>query len=224
MPWTTQQHISTSNTGTGTTLAQAFASSPTVNNILVVCGVCYDSGGTVTITIADTIGNTWNTFANFPFRSATAGITGYIWWCQNNSTAADTVTITLHNTTAGRELYIAEFVPPAGTVASDGTSGGAQGTSGTIATPTITTSDSDDLLLNYVSSANAQTVHTPWTQLETQQGDTFNIILDVAAGTTAPNATQTSGTFASLVAALGTTGGSSAASHFPQFSAIPFMP
>jgi hypothetical protein len=183
MPWTTQQHISTSNTGTGTTLAQAFASSPTVNNILVVCGVCYDSGGTVTITIADTIGNTWNTFANFPFRSATAG-----------------------------------------TVASDGTSGGAQGTSGTIATPTITTSDSDDLLLNYVSSANAQTVHTPWTQLETQQGDTFNIILDVAAGTTAPNATQTSGTFASLVAALGTTGGSSAASHFPQFSAIPFMP
>jgi hypothetical protein len=195
----TSNHTSTSTASGVNTLALAYGSSPTVNNVLVVVGVTYSSASVVSL--ADSIVNTWSSFANLPYASTTDGATLGMWWCINKSTAADTVTLTWTGTATGCELYVAEFVP-SGVVSVDGTSGGAQGTTGTINTPTITTTGSSDLLLAYCSSANALTVNTPWTLLGTQSGDDVIYALGQPAGTYNPNFTQTSGTFAAVIGAL----------------------
>lgn len=179
-----------------------YLSSPTSGNLLVAFTTGNGATGT-NCTIADTRGFTWQRLPLF--QSSTGGDTLTAFWTFATATGAEGVTMTWVGATWS-ETHIAEFSGVPLSAVLDGPAQTAQGTSATINTPSFTTKFPDDLILHYVTCGNSGTPNSPWTLIDATAGDPTSCQLDVGPGTYNPNVTQTSGTFASMVFALGASG------------------
>lgn len=176
-----------------------YLSNVTSGNFLVAFTAGTAQGGT-NCTIADTRGFTWQRLPLF--SSSTANVTQTAFWAFATASGAEGVTMTWTGV-AWSETHVAEFSGvPLGAVL-DGAAIQAQGTAATINTPSFTTTLPDDLILNYCTCGNTGAVNSPWTVIDNTAGDPTSCQLDVAPGTYAPNVTQTSAVFASLVFAFG---------------------
>lgn len=183
---------------------KAFASSPTTGNLIVCAGAAYATGQT--ITVSDTIGNTW-TKNSFSCTDASDTIT--ICWAINKSTAADTVS--LGPTTAGGEMYIAEFSGVPTSAGQDGSAATNQNTTGAPVSA-ITTSFVNDLILSYASINGTLTVGAPWTAAATVTGDGgLGYYAPGSTGTFSPAFTQSpAGSWGGITIAIGAAGGAAA--------------
>ena len=190
-----QKSSTTSNCTTA-----AWASSVTSGDLLVL-GLFNSTSSSATISsITDTVGTSYSSYL---FGSSAHGSSYAIAYGLAGGTGANSSAITWSTGTAGAVIW-GEFSGAPGAIVIDGAGVKAEVTSGTVTTPTITTTMSDDLVLHLARSGNTMTVGSPWTVVVTVAN---NIALayqaDVTAGTYTPNMTCTSAAWTSLCVAIG---------------------
>lgn len=191
----------TTNHGSGTAASGTAFSIGTAQNVgdLMVVAL-FNINGTYTVSgISDTVGTSYSSYV---FTSG--GTTWVYCWGFLAGTGANSFTITWSGGTSGFGDY-AEFT---GTSVSgsviDGTGHGAEGTAAsTVTTPTITTTGTDDLVLNFFFSQGGTTsVGSPWSTAATGQG-ILAYLPDVGASTYTPNGAITaSGVWGSICIAF----------------------
>jgi hypothetical protein len=164
----------TNSASTALTVAKAYTSNVTAGNLLVcILHVYNNGGGPGTITVTDTLGNTWT--------HAPGGLSGYgglgtdqIWYVASTLGGANTVTATC--TTNGGSNYpgftILEY---SGITTSSPVEDHNQATanSSSSSSGNVTTANASELLLGYVTRVDASGSATPaagWTTRETGDG------------------------------------------------------
>lgn len=144
------QSTNNGNSAAGTTLSAAFTSNVTAGN-LIVAAVGYASD-TVTATLSDTLGNTYNV-AIGPTDSATLGFRQYIFWTVANSSGANTLLLTLSSGVSFRRLTIHEYT----NVNALDAATGAIGSSGAPNSGSVTTSYANELIFGWAESNHGTT-------------------------------------------------------------------
>lgn len=129
--------------GTVTSTTLAYSSNPSANNLLVVC--TRTGGTTATITITDSIGNTWT---NLTRQSVTGvGVTQCA-WAINTTSSADTITDTLSTSTTLRMVILEASGTATSTPVDQETNAGTS-TGVTANSATMTISNPNELILAF---------------------------------------------------------------------------
>lgn len=202
---------STSGTAAGTTgISLAFGSNVTAGDV-IIAGGSYGNSVSATPTFSDTSSNvtTWNTAGNFAFPSGISFNIALSWGVAT-TTGPCTPKMTWNSSTSSSlGLFIGDFTPPTGTISQDGSSALQNQTSSTttVTLPAGPGSGSNDLLINYIGCQGTFTsFSSPWTQVGPSFGDGCGYVLN-SAGSQAANATQSNGTYGSIIIAIQAGGG-----------------
>jgi hypothetical protein len=187
----------TLTTNHGTTIG----SGGTAQNVgdLMIIGATNFNGSVTVSSIVDTFSTSYSNF-----RIAASGNTHIIAWGFLAGTGANTVTITWSAGTTSYTAY-AEFT--GASVSGSTQDGTGQSTTGSAATstvlPNITTTGSDDLLINYVwANSGFTSFGGSWSTAVASGLTGLGYQADVAAGTYPASATFASSTFGSLSVAF----------------------
>jgi hypothetical protein len=216
---TGQINATTASVAGTTGLSLAFGSNVTIGDVVVCCGVWPLSTTLTTVTFSDVA-----TTTNVTSWTKLNGTVGYY---SSNETTSIYIAFGIATRTgpctpawtnsatagAGAEIYIAEFIPPSGTVSQDGTAGSSQAASGATSGAPVNiaatgTSGSNDLLINYASFGNSFSgFGGSWAQIGTENGDWCGYDLNVAGSTQANVYQGSTAAWASTIVALQTSGG-----------------
>jgi len=144
-------------TGTGsgaTTLAKAFTSNNTAGNFLFVTANIHITAGTGTLTVSDSLGNTYTQAPNSPVTQSPEQ--SYVWYVPSCLSGANTVTVTATGTVAGYiQLGILEYSGVATSNPVDTYGSNSAGAGATITASTIgSTTNANDLVLLMMTSTN----------------------------------------------------------------------
>lgn len=210
MAFTLAQHTSALIASGTRAHTKAYASNVTAGNLLVVIDIDYavPGSGSITTPISNTgtAGvQTWHQAVLFDSSTDTAWLG--MWYATASGTGTCTPSQTWDATTSGGEFYVSEWSGTSVVGATqDGTGKTSDGTTASVVLPSITTTNPDDLVIGYASTANTATVVSPWVTGDTQSGDHWFYQVDLAAGTYTPHVTQTSGTYGCVMCAFGAAG------------------
>jgi hypothetical protein len=179
---------------------------------LLILWLCNTTASTENITaITDAVGSNWSASQGVRFGDPGVGDTFWILWAIAGGTGANAVTVTYDGGSTGRWLW-AEF---SGTsvsgCSSDGTGSGIHINAGsgtqTYATPTITTTGADDLIIN-VNDGPTCTVNSPWVNpVGGSRSYTMGYQADVTANTYTPSMTATAAGSSAMCFAIKAAGG-----------------
>jgi hypothetical protein len=212
MAFTLGQHptpFTTTTVASPQTFTLAYGSNVTSGNLLIAVSAAYSPAATISTGFANsgTAGaQTWHALLTTPFQSSTDNATIQMWYALASSTGSCTCTVSWSASPLdGGELYVSEWsgTSISGSLTQDGSGQHSDGTTASIVLPSITTTFTDDLVFGYVSSANTGTVVSPWVQVAQASGDEWFYQADLSASTYTPHVTQTSGTYACVMAAVG---------------------
>jgi hypothetical protein len=151
-------------------ISASFPSANTANNTLVVCVGCWKSGSVGTPTISDSQGNAY-TLIQSDSSVAAGNSKVAVWAAQNINAGANTVTIAGLNT-VDADVIVAEYTP-----ASVDASSVAVSAATSTAAPSVTPSQTNDLLLVYTydqSNVDTFTFSSSPTESFTQRAITSN--------------------------------------------------
>lgn len=140
------QGTGNSSSTSGTTIAVAYGTAPTLHNLLVVS--CGHNSDTATVSISDTNTNTWAT-AIGPTTLAGSART-YTFYAADAKAGASTVTCTSSATTSYRTIIINEFSGATNTSPLDVTSGASGSTGTTLNSGSATTTSANELIYGYL--------------------------------------------------------------------------
>lgn len=194
---------------------------PTTGNFVAVCIV---SNGTGTLTVTDSNSNSYTATTATPFTGS-AGQYGIFYLANAPSNATKTLTITNTAIVSGLQIgLVAEFSGVATTTPfeRDGTQTFG-GSSATINTPSLTTTNNGDLLFGCAQGySSISTANSPWTGVSTVQNTVVyaEYFVQSTAGAQAINFTQsTSNRWDAMAAAFkaGAGGGGSNGGIQPVF-------
>lgn len=185
-------YTTTSNHGSGSGATFSISTAAGTKGDLMIIGCTNQSSASATISaLSDTVGTSYSHTTLFGFNGGTfcviygflgasfasAGNTLTLTWSTGSTSSAEYVEFT-GSSVSGATL---DGTPPTPTSSTSATS---------VTTPSITTTGSDDLVLNYIWENSGTVTFTGWTSAQSQGfNGAIGYMADKGAGTYAANAT-----------------------------------
>ena len=145
MPVAFVQGNAGSNAG-GTSLAVAFAANNAAGNFIIVSSGWGST--TITASISDSAGNTYQTYVGHPVTDAGGGRRGQVWFAENCLAGANTVTVTC-SAAVGKNVEIHEYSGVATSASFDVVANATGGPSTTADSGNATTAQNNELLFGF---------------------------------------------------------------------------
>ena len=189
-----QSNVNGNENGTAN-LFVAFTAANTAGNFLIVTGTAARPAST--LSVSDTLGNSYSA-AIGPVTDTAQDVTLYVWYVPSCKGGANTVTIVASGT-AALEIHVSEWSGVASANPLDVTSF-ATGTGTSVSSGAQTTSSNGELIFGYGWVFNTASAGNGFTPISLVNGDLDEYQIQSFAGGIAATFTQTSGTWAAIMA------------------------